>query len=854
MAPASVFQQLQSWAIWISEATLSSLPAATEATLLRLSDEAQAVAREVDRVSSTVADVIALIEKAVGTFDVLQNAVRTLSTEATLAALGGLESLNGTDWGIITNGLDAGDTLLQIVDEDDDDSNEILNSTHASRELLNGACRSQDDCPLASARSAISALTEVIQKQATSLLAGFPDLVTQVLSSLESEDATYDSASEIGKCASTLTTLLDYPELVHASEKMLNEQTPRVNNIALPFFSKLEEVQKKAADVQVGLDAMRDAEAVVSRLDDARTAFTYNAQAELQSSLRTLSTSFQVLQDMALTPELLAALDELVSNLLVPAQTLIDKVRTVYEVDTLLDHLFALPSELVAKLASFDNGWWSSAAEVLPSTADLDNALGKIFDTLPDLASDVDDLAAANSTCLSDPLCQAGIQLRVRQLRLDTLELRSVLSDLPSLSAALQMPLSQMVDRMDLARELVDDMEVLASWSRSLSNQVPNATTEYAGNVNATNSSTTALLVQQLTRAMCKELEMLTKQGRDAVTPSFFELHLADYGLDCSNLDRDLVDVDNPFEVATDSAGEAVILFGHLAEGLTAFDTRLDVLTAETNDSVASARAELSAMVAQSNSYVDSHGVVVNELSVLQTRLVNMSHFFAFELDCIALREAIDAYSDTTNLTSLRDSAASCSLHVDYAEEVPFTCVVVPVDCLDTPDFLANVTQEYNEVRYEYGVSTDTIPTGMITGLSRLHCLLRRGATHLQTKLSDITDPLEKIVEVLLNGPAALEGKFPQYDKYEDPLCLAKTIRGSYLYRVLTFPVRCPASIHRPLQWFLVPFLAIALLGHMITPGYRSYSISTFGTWVPTGSNAARSWQTGSPFPASGRS
>ena len=82
----------------------------------------------------------------------------------------------------------------------------------------------------------------------------------------------------------------------------------------------------------------------------------------------------------------------------------------------------------------------------------------------------------------------------------------------------------------------------------------------------------------------------------------------------------------------------------------------------------------------------------------------------------------------------------------------------------------------------------EVVPTVLLTGLGDGLCYLRAAGEQLRVDLNKHTQPLEKLIEFFVQGPAALRGELPQCSE-DDPYCLAVVPRANVLYRQLSFPI-----------------------------------------------------------------
>ena len=81
-----------------------------------------------------------------------------------------------------------------------------------------------------------------------------------------------------------------------------------------------------------------------------------------------------------------------------------------------------------------------------------------------------------------------------------------------------------------------------------------------------------------------------------------------------------------------------------------------------------------------------------------------------------------------------------------------------------------------------------TVPLTLLSGLGEVTCLFRAGALNLLSGLEETTRPLERVVEMLLQGPAAFSGLAPICPP-SDRFCLGAHARRDIIYQFIIFPM-----------------------------------------------------------------
>ena len=82
----------------------------------------------------------------------------------------------------------------------------------------------------------------------------------------------------------------------------------------------------------------------------------------------------------------------------------------------------------------------------------------------------------------------------------------------------------------------------------------------------------------------------------------------------------------------------------------------------------------------------------------------------------------------------------------------------------------------------------NNIPVTLLTGLGDGTCFLRAGVDHLRLGVESLTPPLDKLIEVFVQGASALTGDAPQCAP-GDARCLSTVSRGTITYRMISFPI-----------------------------------------------------------------
>jgi hypothetical protein len=208
------------------------------------------------------------------------------------------------------------------------------------------------------------------------------------------------------------------------------------------------------------------------------------------------------------------------------------------------------------------------------------------------LQEDLADLLTPQSTCLEEAECQAQLQIRVAEMRLNLRELRQQTSTFPTLIETLRQPLLATLDVTHFATSTLSDLEVMGVQARHMTGAVP---------ITADNVA----LAQQFTNAMCKTSDMRAMQGREFSQPSWF---LSYYRCDTAVDDGT---VWSPFDIPLEADAEVSVLLNKLLTGIReatqTFQRPLRIMDA----SVTSALGSMTAFNQRADAFLSSyHGVV----------------------------------------------------------------------------------------------------------------------------------------------------------------------------------------------------------------------------------------------------
>ena len=464
----------------------------------------------------------------------------------------------------------------------------------------------------------------------------------------------------------------------------------------------------------------------------------------------------------------------------------------LFEATPFLDHLVDLPAPLLDVVLGFESPFGNaigledgqkfkslpSIASIVPSSEKLDVATGKVFNGLSTLHVDMAEMMQPNSTCLDDAACQAAVRLRVSKLKKSVRELRMRLGKLPVLTDELKPLLLAMFSTTDVMKTALPDLEVLSSWHRNLASPVPN---------NAADPATP--IVQQMSRVLCKELALRGVQGRSNTPPTWFNMDAKlPYDPACTALDDHLTEEANAVEVGLADAVTSAALFRKLERALFKFSTEIQ---AKTNFMISVVNAGDGVARKLHTQSEDFTAIFLNVVAAYQQTsgyIVQMPFIVDLSDGIFDLRRAVHASTPIYALKDLRAAIAATTQRAKKAPTEPFLCTTAPVDCTETLARELPLAESMEELNYDRGSPELTTPLTLLTGLGDTTCLLRASGQSLFKALQEITLPLERLVEVLLQGPAAFSGEVPSCDP-DDKYCLASNTRATLIYKLAMFPM-----------------------------------------------------------------
>ena len=494
----------------------------------------------------------------------------------------------------------------------------------------------------------------------------------------------------------------------------------------------------------------------------------------LSKETTTLYRYFVHFSNELLTPKFEGAV-VFVRSLLTPAVGHTDALARIIEAQPYFDHMLELPRTILQRLSTAAAASIEAVPrlEALAPTAEhLNLATSNVFEALSPLQADLFDLLLPNSTCLADASCQTSVQIRVRAMRTSARELQRRLLTVSRLTDALKGPLATFLDHSDLASILLPDIEVLGAWTRALSGQTP----QLAG-------STRSPLAQQLLRAMCKEHALRETQGRSAAMPLWFD------SASCAAIDARLVDGYSFVVDALDKSHKAAPLFSKLVSAMRSFNEDIGRGLVTFTALVDSADGSAYSLTAHTEVFASSFVNVSRSFTEVGEYLTNAAPIFELEDAIVQLEAAVSEVSTTAQLRELSYSATGALRHFSEASAPPFGCTNVPLDCEaalgSVPQIEASAAELAWDVQRAPG---EVVPMVLLTGLGDGLCYLRAAGEHVREVLNELTQPLEKLIEFYVQGPAALRGEAPQCSE-DDPYCLAVVPRANILYRLIGFPI-----------------------------------------------------------------
>ena len=464
-----------------------------------------------------------------------------------------------------------------------------------------------------------------------------------------------------------------------------------------------------------------------------------------------------------------------VRSLLTPSVAHTQALSEIITVRPYFDHLTNLPKTILRKLDSAAEQEELPRLEPLaPKTDDLKVSMRAVFGDISSLQHDLADLLAPNSTCLADVFCQASVQVRVRAMRLAARELARQLGKVSTLTANLKFPLLRFMDLMHLQKSLLPDVEILSTWARALSGLTPNLP-----------GHKTSLLNQQLARAMCKELLTRKTQGREIISPTWYDSSACL----ASTVNLHLVDGPSYATHALDTSAKASPLFERLLDAVVGFNQQMDEATRTISSLIESADGTSTQLVARTSTFVKAFIGVNASFGQIDGYVKSALQVLDLKRDVVQLDAAIQAIASVAEIKKMSYSATGALRHFNGATSPPFGCANVPLDCNAALGFSLQLESNAAELAWDVQRAPgQVVPSTLLTGLGDGMCLFRSGGQHVVATLEGLTMPLEKLIELFVQGPAAIRGEAPQCAP-GDTYCLATVTRANLPYRMISFPI-----------------------------------------------------------------
>ena len=768
--PTAVLDEVQQWSNIVQAIVDSSVGMPdVSAALTRVRDQILVVFPRVQLVADAMAVVAGQVGTMVTTLGGLETEVAAIRPQTAFSALDGLEAIEEINFELIADLLDASKAFLS-------NGANMIETMGPHRNNVDSDCW-QADCPVRTLRSEAADLQEKLDTRyadsTSRALAEFPDTVSSVLGALAGK--VKSTAENLRSCAAAVSTQSrKLEEYVTEVTTMLNGPAAHVDRLAKAFFDSLEGLMSSSSEMLAAIQVLADGEIVTEALRDAANGFTPRHYESLGQETTKLLQYFTNFAQQVVTPEL----DQMVvfvGSLLRPAVEHIGALLSLLEVQPYFNHMLELPKATLERLRRFSSILSSSKNLEALAPATLGTATRDTFDPLSTLQLDLAGLLEPASSCLKDVDCQVELQQRVRSMRQHARELKRQYAMVMSLPSGLKDSLLTSIDQLEIAPVLVEDFEVMISWSRALTGRVPKA----AGD--------SLQIEQQLRRAVCKELEVKARQRRDATAPAWFgEIAAAS----CEPEDEQLEDGANPAAMALESSAEAAALFSRLSDALRDFTGNVKDASAFVTGLIDNADGAAVSLGAQADAFTAAFAGIASQFTGVTSYVASSELIFQLRDGIRLLDDEVETMTTRIALNELAESAAAALRRNADASAPPFECLNIPRDCagVSSSTSLYVIDASAAELAYSQLLPHDNVAITLLTGLGDGTCFLRAGATYLERDLASLTEPLEKLIELFINGPAALRGNMPacaEGDKY----CLLTVSRASVVYRLISFPI-----------------------------------------------------------------
>ena len=355
-----------------------------------------------------------------------------------------------------------------------------------------------------------------------------------------------------------LKVSMQLPAYLEATTSLLGHPVELVVRAATVFEQEMGSAMLGHETKLQSLTVLQGGRRLALALQNASRHFTPEVYNSLRKEATNLIRYFNSFGARAITPEFRGYL-KYADSLLKPAIMQLDRVRAVFEVREHWEHLRSLAEQVLwgaDRVGIPFNTPWPPAGLSESQLFRLESAVEHTFESISGLGTEMEELQAPGATCLEEADCVADLQVHVRTARGHVRSLLQALRPLSFIAESLQPSLVSVLDVPDFVMEVVDDLDVLSTWSQTMSGRVPNST-----------SPDSSPIQQQFTRGLCKEMQQKAIQGRASQRPSWFEGS-------CESIDDFLYDTDaNPYQDGIETAAEMADLFlAKTTEVIHAFD------------------------------------------------------------------------------------------------------------------------------------------------------------------------------------------------------------------------------------------------------------------------------------------
>ena len=687
--PRAVLAQLQTWGAVTNlvVGTSVGMPDVTKA-LGRVREQINVVFPRIQLITDAVASVAAEVTAMIGTLSTLEVEIAALRPQSAFGALTLLDKLEEKiDFGLINKLLDAAVAFIN--------NGANLMITMPPHRTTLASCEEWQTCPTRIVRQQVAAVQELLELRTTSptgVLSRFPKTVRNILAALV--DEVQATSEHLGQCARVVTSQASkLQRYLAATDGVITGDVQFITQLANAFFSSLQSLMASAGTVRASAEILRNGTVITDALAAAASGFTptsYGALGRETSKLLAFMTNFA---SQLVTPEF-EGMVIAVDSMLRPAIGHLTALLNLREVQPYSDHMLSLPTQLLGQLLPFRTVLSNlPPLETLAPAAALTASSREVFGGLSELIAGLASLLEPSSTCMANAGCQADLQVRVRGMRGHVRELRRQYGKVSALTASVKPSLLTLLDATDVAEALLPDLEVMGSWTRALHGKLPDAP--------ATNRSR---ISQQLSRAVCNELQVREVQGRDATPPSWFG------NVSCADAGAHLRDGTNPVEGALDSAAEASMLFIRLTNALKSFVKDLEGASANIAGLIDEADGAALSVSQRASAFASSFTGVANTFVDIERYLAAMPPIFELKTAVTALDSEVAKITTLVTLRQLYHSNQATLLRASQASAPPFECLNIPRSCEDVLYGEAYVDESAAQLAYDLSLPGNNIP------------------------------------------------------------------------------------------------------------------------------------------------